>query len=121
MTTTPPLSSLEESREALSTEIVTADTPLVSTSTNESAHVPPMPPIHVGPPFVPRPRGGRRPLLLALALLATLGLGMGAGAALANAHNAGIHTSVIGATSAPAVTISSSTTSLQTDVEHVAK
>jgi S1-C subfamily serine protease len=59
-------------------------------------------------------------VLLGLALLAALGIGIGAGAALGRARQAAAPATVLGAISAPAVTISSSTTSLQTDVERVA-
>lgn len=83
--------------------------------------VPPQPPFGSVPPE-PQPRRPRRrwlPALLALVLL--LVLAGGAGAAIEHERDASAHTTVIGSTSAPAISISSSTASLQQSVESVAK
>lgn len=85
--------------------------------------LPPAPPFGGLPPSA-QPRGPRRrrwmPALVALVLLVVLGTGVGVGAAVAGSRPSG-NTITIGATSAPAVTVSSSTTSLQQSVESVAK
>jgi putative serine protease PepD len=82
-------------------------------------YLPPVyPPIYSSQP--PRRRG--RPIALVLALLVALGIGVGAGTVLSHSGSATPSSStVIGAQSAPAVTISNNTTSVQQDLENVAK
>ncbi len=75
------------------------------------------------PPFAGSPRRPprrRSSLILVAVLLLTLLVGGAAGAAIARATALSGHTLVLGSTSAPAVSISSSTASLQQDVEKVA-
>ena len=75
----------------------------------------------VTPPRRASKRRRGRSVLLALALIATLAVGGGAGAAIEHARAASVRTFVIGSTSAPKITVSSHTTSVQKDVENVAK
>ena len=88
--------------------------------------MPPLPPVAVVESTPPRPR--RRGLAIigaVIALLLTLAIGVGAGAAIGRATvsptTTNGNTVVLGSSSAPNVTVSSSTTSLQTDVQNVAK
>ena len=88
--------------------------------------MPPLPPMAVVDSTPPRPR--RRSLAIigvAFALLLMLAIGVGAGTAIGRATvPATTNTSnkvVLGSSSAPNVTVSSSTTTLQQDVENVAK
>jgi len=89
------------------------------------AAIPPSPPFGDGmPPFAPPrpPRRGRFAILAIVALLLTLGVGVLAGVGIGASH-AGANSSggiTIGATSAPNVSISSDTTTLQQSVENVA-
>lgn len=86
-------------------------------------YLPPMPP-YGGPPFESQPRRPRRrwtPALLALLLLIALAGGVGAGVAIAGNRSAPSHALTLGSSSAPAITISSSTTSVQQSLENVAK
>ncbi len=80
------------------------------------------PPVY--PPVYPsQPPRRRRPVGFVLALFVMLLLGLGAGTALGRSGVTPSSSSptVIGAQSAPALTVSSSTTSLQQDIENVAK
>ncbi|HZC04496.1 MAG TPA: trypsin-like peptidase domain-containing protein [Ktedonobacterales bacterium] len=87
----------------------------------------PPPPYTYWSPATPPQRPGRnlRGALIAVALLIALAIGGGAGALLTlrtvNGATTSGSTIVLGAKSAPAITISSSTTSLQQSVETVAK
>jgi len=89
---------------------------------------PPLPPMGGGyfAP-TPEPRKSRRgkALLLALALLLTLGIGVGGGVALesarANGGTAQIGNVSLGSTSSPSISVSTSTTALQADLEKVAQ
>jgi len=89
------------------------------------AAIPPSPPFGDGmPPFAPPrpPRRGRFAILAVVALLLTLGIGILAGVGIGASH-AGVGASggiSIGAPSAPNVSVSSSTTTLQQSVENVA-
>lgn len=85
------------------------------------AGIPPLPPYYRGMPPTGKPRRRGRALVLALVLLAVLGVGGFAGAKIAGSRASPSPTIVIGAASAPAVTLTSSTTSLQQSVENVAK
>jgi S1-C subfamily serine protease len=80
-----------------------------------------MPPAVAYPRRPPRRSG--RDALVALAILLSLLIGGGVGAAIASGRTSPStgNTTIIGATSAPAVSVSGSTTSLQTDIENVAK
>lgn len=84
---------------------------------------PPYPPY--GLAVDPQPRRPRRrwaPALLALVLLLTLGVGFGAGTIVAGKRpTSSSHAITIGAQSAPAVSVSAGTASLQQSVENVAK
>ena len=84
--------------------------------------IPPMPPddgMSGGATGRPKKRPHRaKYVLLASALLATLAVGVGGGVAFDRANAA---STVIGSTSAPQITVSASTTSLQQTVEQVAK
>ena len=87
---------------------------------------PPNPPTYWGPTTPPqRPRRHWAGALLAVALLIALAIGGGAGALIALHAAPGAATTgstiVLGAKSAPALTVSSSTTSLQQSIETVAK
>ena len=87
---------------------------------------PPPPYTYYGPETPPqRPRRNLKGALMAVALLIALAIGAGAGALVTMRAVNGSATSgstvVLGAKSAPAITISSSTTSLQQSVETVAK
>lgn len=87
-------------------------------------YLPPMPPYGgMAPDGQPRrPRRRWTPALFALLLLLALGGGGAAGAAIAsNRANTGSHALTLGASSAPAITVSSSTASLQQSVESIAK
>lgn len=105
--------------------------PVPSTDAPTSADMPYMgvPPFGYDgmPPAVayPRrpPRRSGRDALVALAILLSLLIGGGVGAAIASgrASSSTGNTTIIGATSAPAVNVSDSTTSLQTDLQNVAK
>jgi len=87
--------------------------------------MPPVPPSHVVDSAPQRPR--RRGLAVigaVVALLLTLGVGVAGGAAIGRASAPSASNSnrvVLGSTSAPNVTVSSSTTSLEQDVQNVAK
>lgn len=87
---------------------------------------PPMPPYGVWMP-APQPTNPRRwrGALMAVALLLALAIGAGGGAAIASHANgsstASSSTVVLGAKSAPAVTVSSNVTTLQQNIETVAK
>ncbi|HLZ21885.1 MAG TPA: trypsin-like peptidase domain-containing protein [Ktedonobacterales bacterium] len=86
------------------------------------ANIPPMPPFVDGTPPAGRPRRRRwSAALVALALFVVLGAGAATGAAIANGRGASARTVVIGATSAPAITLSSSVNSLQQSVVSVTK
>ncbi len=92
----------------------------------EYGATPPNPPTYWGPTTPPqRPRRHWAGALLAVALLIALAIGGGAGALIALHATPGAATTgspiVLGAKSAPALTVSSSTTSLQQSVETVAK
>jgi putative serine protease PepD len=82
-----------------------------------------MPPVY--PPIYPsQPPRRRRPVGLALALIVMLLLGLGVGVALGHGGSGASPssgTTVIGAQSAPALTVSSTNASLQQDLENVAK
>ena len=88
--------------------------------------MPPLPPVAVVDSTPPRPR--RRSLAIigaVIALLLTLAIGVGAGTAIGRATvsptTTNGNTVVLGSSSAPNVTVSSSTTSLQQDVENISK
>lgn len=87
--------------------------------------MPPVPPSHTIDSAPQRPR--RRGLAVigaVVALLLTLGVGVAGGTAIGRASAPSASNSnrvVLGSTSAPNVTVSSSTTSLQQDVQNVAK
>ena len=91
--------------------------------TNGYGMLPPYPPY--GPSVDASPRRPRRrwmpALLTLLALLLTLGAGVGIGVAASNRPASSTHTVYVGATSAPALNVSSSTSSLQQSVESAAK
>jgi S1-C subfamily serine protease len=73
------------------------------------------------PSDAPGGRRGRQPsALLALALLAVLAVGGVIGGLVGHATAANANTVVLGSSSAPALTVSSSTTALQTSLESVA-
>ena len=87
------------------------------------AAIPPSPPFGDGmPPFAPPrpPRRGRFALLAIVALLLTLGVGVLAGVGIGTSHTSASSGITIGATSAPNVSISADTTTLQQSVESVA-
>lgn len=89
---------------------------------HQYAAIPPVPPFAGGMPPAGRPRRRRWSVAVrTLALVAVLGVGVFTGAAIASGRAAPAHTVVIGATSAPAVTLSSSVSSLQQSEEAVAK
>lgn len=87
--------------------------------------MPPVPPSHVVERAPQRPR--RRGLAVigaVIALLLTLGIGVAGGVAIGRGNVPAVSNSnrvVLGSTSAPNVTVSSSTTSLEQDVKNVAK
>ncbi|MGE5333438.1 MAG: S1C family serine protease, partial [Nitrososphaerota archaeon] len=87
--------------------------------------MPPLPPGAVVEDTPPRPRRRNLAVIgMAFALLLMLAIGVGAGtvigrASLSPASNG--NKVVLGSTSAPAVTVSSSTTTLQQDIQNVAK
>lgn len=89
---------------------------------------PPLPPYGVWMPAPEpvRPRRRWRGALMAVALLLALAIGAGGGAVIASqakgsSSSASSSTVVLGAKSAPAVTVSSNVTSLQQNIETVAK
>ncbi|HEU5347640.1 MAG TPA: trypsin-like peptidase domain-containing protein [Ktedonobacterales bacterium] len=87
--------------------------------------MPPLPPVATVENMPPRPRRRNLAVIGAIiALLLTLAVGVGAGTAIGRlsvASTSGGNTIVLGSTSAPDVTVSSSTTTLQQDIENVAK
>ena len=88
--------------------------------------MPPQPPVGVVESTPPRPRRRSLAIIAALAvLLLTLVVGIVAGTAIGRASltptASNSNTVVVGSTSAPAVTVSSATTSLEQDIENVAK
>ena len=114
-------------QETPASEPTQADIPPTPAGQNvwlpEYGFVPPVPPSGTMPPERQprRPRRHWTPALIALALLLTLVGGGAAGAAIASSQSAASHTLTIGASSGPAISVSSSTASLQQSVENVAK
>ncbi len=102
-------------------EVVPAD-PWTSWSPNGDVIAPP--PSYGGYPPVDAPGGSdgrpRRSPFLALALLAVFALGTGVGVFVGRATSPSLGAIVIGSSSSPALTISSSTSTLQSDTEKVA-
>lgn len=127
-TDTPPQAYLPQALPPARSEIVDADPAAPEAYPWGAGAIPEAatPPFGGGggwpPPETPARRPRWRPprsAVLALVLLLTLLVGGAAGAAIANhAHTGG--TVVLGATSAPSVTFSSSTATLQKDAEAVA-
>ncbi|HEX6798141.1 MAG TPA: trypsin-like peptidase domain-containing protein, partial [Ktedonobacterales bacterium] len=127
-TDTPPLEYPTEALPRARSEVVDADPAAPAAYPWGAAAIPEAatPPFGGGggwpPAETPARRPRRRPprfAVLALVLLLTLLVGGGAGAAIASRANSS-GTVVLGATSAPAITLSSSTATLQKDAEAVA-
>src|SRR5690348_3348538 len=101
-----------------------APAPFSDLQIHHYAALPPSPPFGDGvPPYAPPrpPRRGRFAILAIVALLLTLGIGVLAGVGIGASHaGAGASSGItIGARSAPNVSVSSSTTTLQQSVESV--
>lgn len=98
--------------------------PVESAETEVAGAPPGYPPVFGGGMSVgrpPRPRRFGRFVLVGLALLGTLGLGIGLGRfAFAGVSATGTSATAIGASSAPAIAVSSDITGLQQTVERVA-